>query len=424
MRQTAITTAFMLLVVACGGQQTAEPTSPASSGPVTVLISSGGFADNMLIAIDEYQKEYPDREVQVNRVAHEQLREKALTDLATGSGSLDVAPVELPVWLQEMQPLLEPLQPYIDASDDLVFDDFLPPEIPAARYPYPDGEVYALPMRQGVDILHYRADLFDAAGITPPTTLDEVVSAGLALKRPGFYPLTLHLRQGVYGVQQWLITLHSMGGSVLSRDLTEVSLGEPAVEATQWLMDLIYEHEVVSPSDLNAQIEDVVTNMQKGAAAFGIFSSANIYELEPDVAGEGGEIAYSAPPHGPGVEGGAGVFWAFGLGISKDSPRKDAAWHLIQFIASYQAQVRMALEAGNGSPLASVYQSPEVMEFNKSATATMDALRTARPKDPHPKWAEIEDVLASEISLALAQRKTAEEAIADATTQIETIIGE
>lgn len=250
-----------------------------------------------------------------------------------------------------------------------------------------------------------------------------MVAAGLKFKQPDFFPITMHLKQGAYGVQEWLIVLHSMGGAVLSKDLTKVALGLPAIAATQWLMDLIYTHKLVSPTDLSSQVEDVVTNMQKGTAALGIFSSANIYDLDPQVVSDGGKIAYAAPPHGPGVAGGAGVFWAFGLGINKDSKNKDAAWDFIKLVAGKTAQIRMATEAGNGSPRASVYQDASVQAKNASATATMDALKTAQPKDPHPKWPEIEDELGSEISLALSQKKTAEQAMGDASTKIASIIG-
>jgi multiple sugar transport system substrate-binding protein len=235
--------------------------------------------------------------------------------------------------------------------------------------------------------------------------------------------VTLHLKQGAYGVQEWLIVLHSLGGSVLSKDLTKVSMGQTATDATQWLVDLIYKHELVSPTDLDSQVEDVVTNMQKGNAAMGIFSSANIYDLDPSVAAEGGTIAYSAPPHGPSVAGGSGVFWAFGLGINKDSKSKDAAWDFIKVVAGKPAQIRMATEAGNGSPRASVYQDASVQAKNSSATATMDALKFAQPKDPHPKWPQIEDALGSELSLALSQKKTADQAMSDASKRIGTIIG-
>ena len=62
---------------------------------------------------------------------------------------------------------------------DLGGDDFLTSLLEAGTY---DGKLYAVPYYAGARIVVYRKDLFEEAGIEIPTTLDEFLAAGVALK--------------------------------------------------------------------------------------------------------------------------------------------------------------------------------------------------------------------------------------------------
>jgi multiple sugar transport system substrate-binding protein len=402
---------------------TASQAPAASTNPVTIVVSSGGFGDNMQVGIDLYRKQFPDRVVNLVVIPHDSLEAKMVTELSTHSGSVDCVPVEAPAWLQTLNPFLLPLQPYIDKTTGFNLGDLLPLNISPDKYPYPDGQILAIPVRQGVDILHYRKDVFDAAGLQPPVTFDDVVTIGMKLKKPGFFPLSMHLKQGVYLVQAFLQVLYGMGGSVLNKDLTKAELGPTAVATTQWLVDAIYKYQIISPTDLNSQVEDVYTKIQKGDADFAFLSSANIVPLNPDVVAKGGTLAYAALPHSTAVLGNGGEYWSFSFGINKDSPNKDACWELINFLAATPAQVQMAIQTGNGPARASVFADANYQKSSAAAAATLNGMKYGRPVDPHPKWNQIQDILASEVSLALTQKVTAQQAMDDATKQINTLIG-
>ena len=58
-------------------------------------------------------------------------------------------------------------------------DDLLQSLLEAGTY---DGKLYAVPYYAGARIMIYRKDLFEAAGVEIPTTLDEMVAAGVALQ--------------------------------------------------------------------------------------------------------------------------------------------------------------------------------------------------------------------------------------------------
>jgi N,N'-diacetylchitobiose transport system substrate-binding protein len=66
-----------------------------------------------------------------------------------------------------------------DKRDALGGDDLLQSLLEAGTY---DDKLYAVPYYAGARIVLYRKDLFEAAGVEVPTTLDEFLAAGVALK--------------------------------------------------------------------------------------------------------------------------------------------------------------------------------------------------------------------------------------------------
>ena len=66
-----------------------------------------------------------------------------------------------------------------DRAEELGGDDFLQSLLEAGTY---DGSLYAVPYYAGARVVIYRKDLFEEAGIEIPTTLEELVAAGEALK--------------------------------------------------------------------------------------------------------------------------------------------------------------------------------------------------------------------------------------------------
>ena len=396
----------------------------SAQGPVPVkIVFIRGFSGDMLqLVVNMYKQKFPNRPVELTLLPYDDMHNKVLAELAGHTGNIDAAPIEAPVQLSETYSFLEPLEPYLAKNPSVKLDEFLPPGLPSSRHPYPNGQLYTLPFRQGVDITHFRADLFEKAGLSAPTTIEAITAAAEKLRRPGFYPITAMLQQGPYLINQWLTLLWGFGGDVLDRNLKTVELGQPAVNATQWLIDLIYKDKVLPEASLNYVIEDTFGALAKGNAAIAVISSANITPLDKGIVAAGGKMGYAPPPHIRSVPVGRGVFWAWTFGIPRDSKNKVAAWDLIKYISSYDAQLEAAVKLGNGPVLTSVFTSAAYKQATPAAAAMLEAFKYAKPKPPHPQWAKIEDALASEISSALARQKTAKTAMDDAAKRIAEII--
>jgi N,N'-diacetylchitobiose transport system substrate-binding protein len=192
----ALGAAGALALAACGsdddGQQgtattaapgttaaSADTTAPAAaSGSIRLWLNGEDTPDEMVqYAIAEFNKLHPDVEVKLERQQWTGLVEKLTTALSS-SDSPDV--VELGNTQAQAFEAAGALADLTDKKADLGGDDLLQSLTEAGTY---DGKFYAVPYYAGARIVFYRTDLFEAAGLSVPTTLDEFVQAGIKLKQ-------------------------------------------------------------------------------------------------------------------------------------------------------------------------------------------------------------------------------------------------
>ena len=188
--------AASLLIAACGdddeegsaatdapdGTEGATGTTAAAddggSGESIRLWLNGGDTPDPLVeyAIAEFNKIHPDVEVQFERQQWDGIVEK-LTTALSGSDSPDV--VEFGNTQAQTFEAAGAVVDLTDKRDALGGDDLLQSLLEAGTY---DDKLYAVPYYAGARIVLYRKDLFEAAGVEVPTTLDEFLAAGVALK--------------------------------------------------------------------------------------------------------------------------------------------------------------------------------------------------------------------------------------------------
>ena len=126
--------------------------------------------------------------VRFHGLPFDELRLRTLANAKRGSSDFDIVAIDLP-WIGEYAALgvMMPI-------DDLVGEgainraDFHPAEWEGTHF---EGRQFALPLLTNPELLFYRRDMFDACGIAPPTTTDEVLAAARVLHAP---------REKTYGV--------------------------------------------------------------------------------------------------------------------------------------------------------------------------------------------------------------------------------
>ncbi len=111
-------------------------------------------------------------QINVVVVPFSDLYQQILTDLATGTNSFDGF-VFAPQWMVDyiVPGFLEDLTDRINNDPDLVWDDIAPFFRDfSASY---QGSIYTIPLDGDFQMVYYRTDLLDAAGLEPPETWDD-----------------------------------------------------------------------------------------------------------------------------------------------------------------------------------------------------------------------------------------------------------
>lgn len=110
--------------------------------------------------------------INVVTVPFSDLYSKLLTDFATGTNSID-GMVFAPQWMVDyIEPgYLEDLTDQVNADADLAWDDVAPFFRDfSATY---NGQIYTIPLDGDFQMVYYRSDLLDAAGLEPPATWED-----------------------------------------------------------------------------------------------------------------------------------------------------------------------------------------------------------------------------------------------------------
>jgi multiple sugar transport system substrate-binding protein len=198
-------------------------------------------------------------------------------------------------------------------------DDIYPSLAEAFTY---DDTWYCPPKDFSTLGLVYNADLLEAAGVDPPTTMEELAAAAETLTTGDVVGLTFGpelARAGVF--------MLANGGYIVNEDVSEMTLDSDENRAAlQYLADMFAAGHAAVPANLEAGW---------GGEALGLGRAAMTIEGNWIV----GALAQDYPDINWGVaelpEGSAGrATYAFTVcyGVAAESPNQEAAWEAIDFL--------------------------------------------------------------------------------------------
>jgi ABC-type glycerol-3-phosphate transport system substrate-binding protein len=158
------------------------------------------------------------------------------------------------------------------AGNWVKLDDYIKPEQKAwfiglqAGYIKNFGGTYRIPWGSGSSFIYYRKDLFAKAGVSPPTTWDELVTVATKLtKPPGQYG---YVTQGTPGemYNTYNEFLHQAGGDEWR--LAPGGVPDPAAKkALQFLVDLENKYKVMPPGITAVGYTEAEAMLKAGKAA-------------------------------------------------------------------------------------------------------------------------------------------------------------
>lgn len=264
------------------------------------------------------------------------------------------------------------------------------------------GKQVAVPVQANVQLLYYRKDLFDAAGLKPPKTLDELEAAAKRLHNPpSVYGFVARGRktQAPYTWSHWL---YANGGSWLNPD-GKPGIGTPAaLNAVNQYVRLLRTYGDPGITD-NGPME-VQTHFLQGRAAMILdaVSWAGLFS-DPQKSKVAGKWEGTLAP--PGSAGVTYELWAWSLAMSPFSEKQKAAWLFMQWATSKEMQKPLHLRSFP-MPRKSLWTDPEWKSKLQPGyyEAAMTQVQSARPIG-HPPFVaspEITDVVGIAINNALA----------------------
>jgi multiple sugar transport system substrate-binding protein len=309
----------------------------------------------------KFGNENPTISLEPERIPWGSYNQKLLTAVAAGDAP-DVFEVKL-WWQPQLVEMgaLAPIDSYLAAwplKTD-IFDNVW------KLTKYTDGTQYLMPYQMVILYLYYRADMFKAAGLKPPTTRAEFLDVARKLTKDGVYGFGIRGAAG--GHDFWAAFVLSSGAQIYDKNGTTALTTQAAIDANQWYIDLYRKWKVSPPTTPSDGFKETIANMKSGKTAMTIHHFGSSAEME---AALGDKI--SAVPVPRGLMGSWTSFGDGELGIGSASKVKDAAWKWLAFVGTAEnnalwqkASGQVSINVSNGQTRAAA--------SNRFMKATVDS---------------------------------------------------
>jgi ABC-type glycerol-3-phosphate transport system substrate-binding protein len=330
------------MVYAGGGSQS----SSAKPEAINIAVQSHTALTALSQLFGEFEQETGIKVI-MDESPQDQLSQKILLDLSSGTGAYDVIGIHS-IWLAGyVEPgWLQPIDNYISSEQSAngsVFDyqDIILPE--AFNY---KGRQYGLPFYTEAHMLFYNKEIFAAAGLPDraPDNWNELVQFCKTIKeKTGKTPIAMRgISDNRAIVYTWNIFAYSNGWDGWFDNNMNPQFDKPAaIEAAKFYADLLNTYGPVGAAGYNWP--DVQTLMQQGMCGIVIDASNFSARLEDaKMSTIGGKIGYGVVPAGPGGLRKPGAL-SYGLYIPQASKHQDAAWKFINWALSKDVQLKTAL---------------------------------------------------------------------------------
>ncbi|NMR21260.1 sugar ABC transporter substrate-binding protein [Cellulomonas fimi] len=355
---TAIATATAgALLVGCGGGSgggDGGAGADGDGGQLFVTLANHPWTNVVQDKIADFESE-TGIDVEVTVLGEDQLSDQYNVKLNAGATDVDVMMMR-PLqeaklfssngWLLPLDDLLA------DGGDDWNWDDFQMQTSVTTE----EG-VVAVPIVTEQEVLYYRTDLLDAAGLEVPGTLEELQQAAATIQQQN---------EGVYGfvargqraalVTQFSSYLYAQGGDWDDGEGTATIDTPEARAAYEYYASMLKDYG--PPGVTNMSWKEASAIFQQGQAAF--YTDASVFYnnmIDPEQSRIGDTFGVAQMPAGP--EGSAPYsIPSWGLAVNQASQNVDNAWRFIQWVTSPEMTKEIQVEGVAGART-SVWEDPE-----------------------------------------------------------------
>jgi multiple sugar transport system substrate-binding protein len=407
---------------------------------VNVAVIPASYFDNLIAVTPEFEA-LTGIKVRYDRVPPNQIRQKCVLDLSSKTGNISTHsadPMYLPLYAANAW--TDPLETYLD--DPTVTDKswFNYEDIFEAwrKHDMVDNRTYGIPFDGEMTVQTYRKDLFDAKGLKPAETFDEVVSNAKALHDPDKRLWGFCLR-GMAGSGQNMYIypsiLGAFGGKWFDSD-RKIRVNSPeAVAALEWYVST---HNAFAPKAAqNWNWPDIADAFAQGTIACYIdgHTAATIIG-NPERSKVLGKIGFARWPKGPSGRRVSSIWnWAMPVNSALPEAARKATWLYIQWATSEETQIRTSFKfKGSGKRYGvnrvSLWNNPGYTKTigdvgEKFLETSLTTLREDTDVDWRPRvpqWPAIGETMAKIVQAALVGQTNPKAALDDAQKQVERIM--
>ncbi|MCC7451045.1 MAG: sugar ABC transporter substrate-binding protein [Anaerolineae bacterium] len=317
-------------------------------------------------------------------------------------------------------------------------DDFYAGDV--AQYSI-GGELYGLPMIADTNILYWRTDLFEKAGLDPkkpPETYTQLRDYALKLttdtngKHPGdagfdankidIYGLAFKGVAGLGSTWEWYNYVYAFGGDLLDKDYNPTINSPEAVAALTWVVDNFRKYKIYPPDTPTYDYTEFHTLFIQGRVAMAI-NWPYMWGLiqDPKQSKVVDKVAVGRKP-GEKTHGGNIGGWSWN--VFKMSKHQDLAIAYAKWMASADASLAFA-EGTVGNPVrksVAEKMSKKDPALYAAINANLADGRGVKWLDTGPSWMEIEKVQYQAIQEALIGSKEPKAALDDAAAEAKKIL--
>jgi multiple sugar transport system substrate-binding protein len=387
------------------------------------LASQNDQFANALVKLVPRAKEDLGLEVRVDILSYPELLTKVTADFVGNTQGYDLVTMDI-VWAGQfaeaqhsvdLSPLIERDRAQLDLAD-------IYPVLFHALGQY-EGQQVAYPFAGYANVLAYRTDLYEAAGLEPPETMDELIAAARKLtdKAKSQYGFVANGQKGPAVAQDWMQYNAQLGGSILGRD------GRPDLNSAANIESLRVYKSLFDETAPSGAVEfdwagreesfrqGLVATMQTWSVGAADYSDPS----RSKIVGKAGIVL---APVKQGMEPAYGVGgWGLAINADIDEQRREAAWAYIKWVTSPKVQKELNLAGASSYIRKSTLSDPELVAAYPYLPVIAESFEEGngeyRPRIP--QYPEIQDILGDAVNAVLAGGKDSKTALDEAQVKAE-----
>ncbi|MBS4216358.1 MULTISPECIES: ABC transporter substrate-binding protein [Neobacillus] len=335
------------------GSKAPEKTTEKKVQEIRLVAANHPWTEAIKAQLPEFEKETGIK-VKIDSYFEDQLTQKTSVEFASNSKNIDVVmfrPLQDGKMFHKSGYFAD-MTGYISKEKDYT-KDFIPSSLGSVQQ---DKKYFGLPLVTETEVLYYRKDLLEKAGIEVPKTLEELEAAAKKLNDPANGVAGFVARgKRAAAVTQFSSFLYGFGGDFMKDGKSTLTSPE-ALKAFEYYGNLLNKYG--PKGTLNMSWPEAMAVFTQGKAAFytdasSLFTNAT----DPSKSAVADKVGFAPFPAGPNGSKPYNVTsWA--LGIGANSEKKDAAWEFIKWVESKEMVTKLQAEGNPGARI-SVWDSAE-----------------------------------------------------------------